>query len=205
MLLGHREDAGLATGWRVTCRALAVVAVVATLGAMVRYTHTPPEPTRRNVRVLSTLEDYTRNATAEAGNTIPAFLSSTGTPAIVRSSMLDTDLVETVDMEELGRGFCSPDVAAQVRHEYPGYYDNWSDARLVSTFLQKYPEFSERLCVLPTWLGAGPAEIVKYELLPRSLIGHAGLWLRTLLMTVLVAVGLANLYYRLLVPLLAGA
>jgi len=205
MLLGHREDAGLATGWRVTCRVLAALAIVATVGAMVRSTHTPPEPTRRNVRVLLTLEDYTRNATAEAGNTIPAFLSSSGTPAIVRSTMSDTDLVGAVDMAELGRGFCSPDVAAQVRHEYPGYYDGWSDERLVSSFLEKYPEFSERLCVLPTWLGAGPAEIVKYELRPRSLLGHAGLWLRTLLVAALVAMGLANLYYRLLVPRFAGA
>jgi hypothetical protein len=203
-LLGHRRDDGLATGWRVTCRVLAAAALVATLAVMVRVTHTDPLPTRRNVRVVATLEDYTRAAT-EAGNTIPVFLSGTGTLAIVRPTTATTDLVEPVDLAELGRGFCSPDIAAQVRHEYPGYYDDWADERLERTFLEKYPEFAERLCVLPTWLGAGPAEIVKYELLPRSIVGHAGLWLRTLLVTALVAMALANAYYRLLVARLALA
>jgi hypothetical protein len=205
VVLGHRRDTGLAAGWRVTGRVLAGVAIVATLAAMVRFTHTDPIPTRRNVRVLATLEDYTVSAPPGAGNTIPAFLSGAGTPAIVRPTTAATDLMEPVDLEELGRGYCSPDVAAQVRHEYPGYYDDWTDERLEKTFLDKYPEFADRLCVLPTWLGAGPTEVVKYELLPRSLAGHAGLWLRTLLVTALVAVGLANAYYRLLVARLAFA
>jgi len=203
MLLGHRRDDRVATGWRVTCRVLAAGAIVATLAAMVPSTQADPPATRRNVRVLGTLEDYTQAATPEGGNTIPSFLSSAGTLAIVRQTMAPTDLVEPVDLAELGRGFCSPDVAAQVRHEYPGYYDNWTDERLEQTFLEKYPEFAERLCVLPTWLGAGPSEIVKYELLPRSLVGHAALWLRTLLVTALVALALVNAYYRLLVPRLA--
>jgi len=176
---------------------------VATAAAMVSATHIPPPPTRDNVRVMATLEDYTRNAAPGAGNTIPAFLSSAGTLAIVRPTMASTDLVQPVDLAELGRGFCSPDVAAQVRHEYPGYYEDWTDERLEASFLEKYPEFAERLCVLPTWLGAGPSEIVKYELLPRSLAGHVALWLRTLLVAALAAIALGNVYYRLLVPRLA--
>jgi hypothetical protein len=203
--LGHRPDAGLATGWRVGWRLTAAVVVAATLGAMVSGTHVEPRPTRRNVRVLTTLDDYTRAARAGVANTIPAFLAGAGTLAILRPTMADGDLVEPVDMDELDRGLCSPSVAAQVRHEYPGYYDGWDDERLARTILEKYPEFSERLCVLPTWLGAGPGEIVKYELRPRSLLGHAGLWLRTLLVTALAAFGLANAYYRLLVPRLAAA
>ena len=109
------------------------------------------------------------------------------------------DPIGEVNQADLLLGFCSQNVARQVRHEYPGYYEDWPDDKLVRTIVEKYPEYSDRTCTLSFRLDAGAGEIVKYELKPRSLLGHAGLWLRTLLLTMAFAVACLNVYYRLIV------
>jgi hypothetical protein len=107
-----------------------------------------------------------------------------------------------VNQDELERGLCSLNMARQIRHQYPGYYERWSDARLERVVLDKYPEYRDRLCVLSIRADAVAADIVKYELKSRSLAGRAGLWLLALTATAAVALGLLNGYYRGIVPYL---
>ena len=65
--------------------------------------------------------------------------------------------------------------------------------------LEKYPEYADRVCVLSIRLEATAGDIIKYELRPRSLLGLAALWLRTLLLTTVFAVACLNVYYRLII------
>jgi hypothetical protein len=204
-LIGYQIDTVLGPVWRVILKTLIVAAVLAAGGALVVYTHTEPLPTRGNVEVLESLEDFTRRAGPDAPNTIPAFLASGGQLGVFRASGEDDDPIPGVSEPDLRLGFCSMNVARQVRHEYPGYYEDWPDQKLVRTVLEKYPEYADRLCTLSIRLEATASEVVKYRLKPRTLVGHAGLWLRTLLLTSLVALLLLNLYYRGIVARLADS
>ena len=204
-VLGFRSDEDVDRGWRLGLKTV-FVAVIALVGAVtVRFTHGDLPPTRENVRIVSTLEAYTQNAGAHAANTIPGFLSSAGTIGILESSMAPTDLLKGVDEAALRQAFCSQSIAKQIRYQYPGFYDAWPDDKLEVTVLERYPEYRDRLCVLSSQIDAGPDEIVKYELKTRTLLGHAGLWLRTMLVTAVFAIACMNLYYRLLVNRLPSA
>jgi hypothetical protein len=202
-VLGYRSDATVGRGWRIVLKALVVAAVGVAGWALVTFTHRALPPTRENVQIVSTLDAHTRNAGANAANTIPAFLSLPGTTGVIESSMAPTDLLKDISEAELRQGFCSASVARQIRYQYPGFYERWPDAKLESVVLEKYPEYQDRLCVLSSRIAADPNDIVKYEVKPRSLPGLAGLWLRTLLITALIAIACMNVYYRLLVPRLA--
>ena len=71
--------------------------------------------------------------------------------------------------------------------------------------LEKYPEFQDRLCVLPSQLGVSPDDVIKYQLRARTMMEWTILWSRTAIITVVFAMLLLNLYYRLLVDTLPHA
>ena len=96
-------------------------------------------------------------------------------------------------------------MARQIRYEFPGFYENWPDDKLERVALEKYPEFQDRLCVLPSQLGVSPDDVVKYRLRDRTIVeldhslvtngaDHASF-----------AMVLLNVYYRLLVNRLPAA
>ena len=205
-LIGYQIDTVLGPVWRGILKTLLAAGVLAAGWALVVYTHTEPPATRGNVEVISTLEDFTRSAGPDSPNTIPGFLASGGRLGVFRATGDDDEPIAGVNEPDLRLGFCSMSVARQVRHEYPGYYEDWPDEKLVRTVLQKYPDYTDRLCTLSIRLEATAGEIVKYKLKPRTLAGHAALWLRTLLLTSLVALAGLNVYYRLIIgPLAARA
>ena len=204
-LLGYRSDENVARAWRVGLKSLCVVSVALVGAAIMTLTHGDLPPTRENVRVISTLDAHTRNAGASATNTIPAFLSLPGTTGILESTMAPTDLLKSVSETDLRQGFCSQSIAKQIRYQYPGFYEALGDDTLERMVLEKYPEYQDRLCVLSSQIDANPDDIVKYELKPRSILGQAGLWLRTMLIAAVFAIAGMNLYYRLLVNRLPSA
>jgi len=198
-LFGYQLDTDLGTPLRVTLKLLFGAAVIALIVALVRYTHTEPRPTRENVEILSTLDAFTRNAGPEMGNTIPTFITSAGRLGVLASTGAPEDPVKGLQESDLRQGFCSQSVVNQVRHEYPGFYEHWPNDKLERMVLQKYPEFADRVCVLSVRFDATAIDVIKYELKPRTLAGHALLWLRTLLIAGAFAVLCLNVYYRLIV------
>ena len=62
--------------------------------------------------------------------------------------------------------------------------------------LEKYPEYQDRLCILPSQLGVSPDDVVKYNIRPRSILELALLWSRTALIVVVFPMVLMNVYYR---------
>jgi hypothetical protein len=165
---------------------------------VVTYTHHPLPPTRANVDIVSTLEGHTKSA-GNAGNAITTFLTLPGTVAVLEPTMTVDDRLETLSDADLGSGFCSASVARQIRYEFPGFYENWPDDKLERVALEKYPEFQDRLCVLPSQLGVSPDDVVKYRLRDRTIVELTTLWSRTALITLSFAMVLLNVYYRLLV------
>jgi hypothetical protein len=113
--------------------------------------------------------------------------------------MTAKDLLTPLSQTDLEKGFCSASLAKQIRYEFPGFYENWPDDRLERVALEKYPEFQDRLCVLPSQLGVSPDDVVKYRLRARTMMEWTILWSRTAIVTALFAMVLLNLYYRLLV------
>lgn len=198
-LVGYQFDTDLAAGWRLALKACLAIAVIAFAVALFRYTHTEPPATRENVEVLNTLDGFTRTAAPQSGNMIPLFVASAGRLGVLGTSGTPDDPVRFLRESDLQQGFCSQSVAKQVRYEYPGYYDQWPDDKLERVVLEKYPEYVDRVCTLSVRLDASAHEIIKYELKPRSLMGHAALWSRTLLITTLFAAACLNVYYRLII------
>ena len=198
-LFGYQLDTDLGAPLRVALKVIFGTAVIALVVALVRYTHTELLPTRDNIQILNTLDAFTRNAGPEAGNTIPTFITSTGRLGVLTSAGTPEDLVKSLQESDLRQGFCSQSVVSQVRHEYPGFYDDWPNDKLERMVLEKYPEFADRVCVLSVRFDAPASDVIKYELKPRTLAGHALLWLRTLLIAGAFAVVCLNVYYRLIV------
>lgn len=204
-LLGYRSDADVALPWRLALKTLCVVGLVVVGALMIRVTHREPEPARGNIHIISTLDEFTRDAAADAPNTIPAFLELPGRLGILQPSSDPEEPVRAVNESDLREGFCSPSVAKQIRHQYPGFYDAWSDDKLERIALEKYPEMRDRTCALSYKLDATSVGVIKYELKPRTIGQSAGAWLPTLVVTAAFALACANLYYRLLVGRLAAA
>ncbi len=204
-LVGYQLDTDLGIGWRVILKTLFVLAVVGVAGALVHFTHTEPLPVRDNIQILNTLDGFTRTAGPQSGNTIPPFIASAGRLGVLATSGTPDDPVRILQESDLRQGFCSESVAKQVRYEFPGYYEQWPDEKLERVVLQKYPEYAERLCLLSHRLDASADQVIKYELRPRTLAGHATLWSRTLLLTILFAAICLNVYYRLIVSQLSPA
>jgi len=203
-LLGYQLDTDLSTPIRVMLKAFFGLAVIGVVAVLVLFTHTEPLPTRENIQVLNTLDGFTRAAGPDSANTIPMFLTSAGRLGVLAATGTDTDPVKSIPESDLNQGFCTQSVVRQVRHEYPGFYDDWPDAKLEKTVLEKYPEYADRVCVLSVRFDATATDVIKYELKPRSLLAHARLWLRTLLLAGVFAALCLNAYYRLIVERLAS-
>jgi hypothetical protein len=197
------DEVYLPRAWRLSARVLlaAAVAVVLTLAA--RYNFADPLPTAGNVEVVARLDDFTRKA-GDAGNTIPAFLALPGAVGVVEPSAPAEQPVRSLDETELRRGFCSASLPLLIRHEYPGFYDRWSDARLERAVLQEHPEYRDRVCAVAVWLDADPDAIVKYQMRPRSVFANAGLLLWTTFLTAAFAAALLVVYYRFVVVALTA-
>ena len=204
-LVGYQVDTDLGTGLRVLLKSFFAIAVAGVVVMLVRYTHAEPLPIRDNIHVLNTLDGFTRTAGPQSGNTIPVFIASAGRLGVLDATGTSEDPVRSVQESDLREGFCSQSIAKQVRYEFPGYYEQWPDEKLERVVLQKYPEYADRVCMLSHRLDASADQIIKYELRPPSLVDHAALWSRTLLITILFAAICANIYYRLIVGRAAPA
>jgi hypothetical protein len=180
-------------------KVLLAIAVVGVVVALVVFTHTEPLPLRDNIQILTNLDRFTRQAPPDSGNTIPSFLTSAGRLGILAATGVPSDPVKSIQESDLQQGFCSQSMARQVRHEYPGFYDKWPDDQLEKVFLEKYPQYTDRICVLSVRFDATASDVIKYELKPRSLLAHAFLWLRTLVLTAMFALVCLNVYYRLII------
>jgi hypothetical protein len=197
-LVGYRSDDHVARAWRMVFSLLFLILVGGAGYGVVTYTHRPLSPTRQNVEIVATLEGHTKSV-GNVGNAIPMFLQLPGTVAVLEPTMTATDLLNPLSDADLGTGFCSASLARQIRYQFPGFYESWPDDKLERVALQKYPEFQDRLCVLPTQLDVSPDDVVKYRLRHRTIVEWAILWSRSALITGLFAMALLNVYYRLLV------
>jgi hypothetical protein len=211
IVLGYRTDMELSGRWRLLLKGgfIAVVVLVFVIAAML-LGGKPPH-TRENIRVLWRLDDYTRNSDASAANTIPAFLALPGNvgvlpialaPDVASSSdgFTSAQDIKSISETEIQKGFCTRSVHLLVRQQYPGAYDDLSDAELERRVLDKHPEYRDKLCILPAWIDATPHEIVKYELKPQvAFMPRLAVWPWAALITAVFAVAALNLYYRLLI------
>ncbi len=198
-LIGYQLDTDLGTGTRTALKAFFAIAVIGVAIALVRFTHGEPLPIRDNIEVLDTLDGFTRHAPPDSPNTIPAFITSAGDLGILTATGTPSDPVRGIRAADLEEGLCSQSVARQIRHEYPGYYDNWPNDKLEHMVLEKYPQYADRVCVLSVRFDAAASDVIKYRLRPRSLLGGAFLWLRTAVLTTMFAVTCLNVYYRLII------
>jgi hypothetical protein len=198
MLVGYRSDAHVSRAGRIVFTLLFLILVGGAGYAVATYTHHPLPPTRANVNIVSTLEGHTKSA-GNTGNAITTFLTLPGTVAVLEPTMTAGDLLKTVSDADLASGFCSASVARQIRYEFPGFYESWPDDKLERVALEKYPEFQDRLCILPSQLGVAPDDVVKYRLRARTIVELVILWSRTALLTLAFAMMLLNVYYRLVV------
>lgn len=198
LLVGYRPADEVSTAWRIVFTLLFLIMVGGAGYGLVTYTHLPLQPIRANVEIITTLEEHTRTDTS-SGNAITSFLTRPGTTAVLEPTMTATDLLKPLSDADLETGFCSASLAKQIRYQFPGFYEGWADDRLERVALEKYPEFQDRLCILPTSLDVSPDDVLKYRLRPRTIVEWAVIWSRTALITGLFAMGLLNVYYRLLV------
>jgi hypothetical protein len=203
MLVGYRSDAHVSRAWRVVLTLLFLILVGGAGYGVVALTHRPLAPTRENAQIVATLEGHTKEA-GRAGNAIPGFIRLPGTIAVLEPATTAKDLLKPLSDADLAKGFCSASIARQIRYEFPGFYESWPDDKLERVALEKYPEFQDRLCVLPSQLGVSPDDVVKYRLRPRSIVELTLLWSRTALITGLFAIALLNVYYRAIVPRLSS-
>ena len=202
-LVGYRS-APVSRAWHIVFTLLFLILAGGAGYGLVTYTHSPLPPTRQNVEIVSTLEGHTKNAGA-AGNAISGFLRLPGTVGVLEPTMTATDVLTGLSDADLEKGFCTTSLARQIRYEFPGFYENWPDDKLERVALEKYPEFQDRLCILPSQLGVSPDDVVKYRLRSRTIVELAILWSRTALLTLAFAMVLLNVYYRLLVNRLPAA
>jgi hypothetical protein len=198
LLVGYRSSAYVSRAWRIVLTLLFLILVGGAGYGVVTYTHLPLPPTRANIEIVSTLEGHTKDA-GGGGNAITSFLRLPGTLAVIEPTMTANDRLKPMSDADLNMGFCSASLARQIRYQFPGFYESWPDDKLERVALQKYPEFQDRLCIIPTSLGVSPDDVVKYRLRSRTIVEWTLLWSRTTLITGIFAMALLNLYYRVLV------
>jgi hypothetical protein len=196
LLVGYRET-NVSRAWRIVFTLLFLILVGGVGYGVVTYTHRPLAPTRENIEIVATLEEHTKSA-GDSGNAITSFLRLPGTVAVLEPTMTAKDLLKPLNYAELEAGFCSASLAKQIRYQFPGFYENWPDDKLERVALEKYPEFQDRLCVLPSQLGVSPDDVVTYRLRARTFAEWTMLWSRTAAITGLFAMVLLNVYYRLI-------
>jgi hypothetical protein len=202
LLVGYRAT-HVSRAWRIVFTLLFLILVGGVGYGLVTSTHQPLAPARANVEIVATLEGHTKVA-GNAGNAITSFLRLPGTVAVLEPTMTAKDLLKPLSAADLETGFCSASLARQIRYQFPGFYESWPDDKLERVALEKYPEFQDRLCVLPVSLGVSPADVVTYRLRVRTIVEWTILWSRTALITGLFAMALLNVYYRLIADRLSG-
>lgn len=217
IVLGYTTDVNVSRGWRLVLTAAFVAAGAFVFVATRTFSSSELRPTQGNVRVLARLEDYTKSRDQKFGNTIPTFLLLPGKLGVLiaeaapnaepapdlpepAEDSVPQEAIQPLSESELQKGFCTPNVSRLVRQQYPGAYDDMSDAELQKRVLAKRPEYKDRLCVLPVWIATAPRNIVKYELVPAAFTirGPVGPW--AVLATAAFAIVALNVYYRLLAP-----
>ena len=196
-LLGYRPSDNISLAWRIVFTLLFLILVGGVGYGLIAYTHLPLAATRENVEIVATLEGHTKSV-GRGGNAIPSFMTLPGTIAVLEPAMTKTDLLKPLNETDLSGGFCSASLAQQIRHQFPGFYEDWPDNKLERVAIEKYPEFQDRLCVLPSQLGVSPDDVVSYRLRPRTISEWTLLWSRTALITGLFAIALLNVFYRLI-------
>ena len=196
LLVGYRE-ANVSRAWRIVFTLLFLILVGGAGYGLVVYTHRPLAPTVENIELVATLEGHTKSA-GDSGNAITSFLRLPGTIAVLEPTMTAKDLLKPMNDAELEAGFCSTSLAKQIRYQFPGFYENWPNDKLERVALEKYPEFQDRLCVLPSQLDVSPDDVVMYRLRARTFVEWTMLWSRTAAITGLFAMVLLNAYYRLI-------
>jgi hypothetical protein len=196
-LVGYRSAAAVSRAWRIVFTLLFLILVGSAGYGLVTYTHRPLAPTVENIEIVATLEGHTKSA-GDSGNAITSFLSLPGIVAVLEPTMTAKDLLKPMNDAELEAGFCSTSLAKQIRYQFPGFYENWPNDKLERVALEKYPEFQDRVCVLPSQLGVSPDDVVMYRLRARTFVEWTILWSRTAAITGLFAMVLLNVYYRLI-------
>jgi len=197
LLVGYRSAESVSRAWRIVFTLLFLILVGSAGYGLVTYTHRPLAPTVENIEIVATLEGHTKSA-GDSGNAITSFLSLPGTVAVLEPTMTAKDLLKPMNDAELEAGFCSTSLAKQIRYQFPGFYENWPNDKLERVALEKYPEFQDRLCVIPSQLGVSPDDVVMYRLRARTFVEWTILWSRTAAITGLFAMVLLNVYYRLI-------
>ena len=203
LLVGYRADANVSRAWRIVFTLLFLILVGGAGYMVVTYTHLPLPSTKDNAEIVATLEGHTK-AAGNSGNAITTFLRLPGTVAVLEPTMTGKDLLKPFRDADLETGFCSASIARQIRYQFPGFYESWPDDKLERVALEKYPEFQDRMCILSSQFGVNPDDIIKYRLRPRTIVEWTILWSRTALITLVFAMALLNVYYRLLVDRLSG-
>jgi hypothetical protein len=203
MLVGYRSDAHVSRAWRVVFMLLFLILMGGAGYLVVTLTHRPLPSTRENAEIVATLEGHTKGA-GNTGNAVTTFLKLPGTVGVLEPTMTAQDLLKPLSDADLSTGFCSASIARQIRYEFPGFDESWPDDKLERVALEKYPEFQDRLCVLPSQLGVSPDDVIKYRLRPRSIVEWTIVWSRTALITGLCAMLLLNVYYRAIETRLPG-
>ena len=199
---GIESETYLPKAWRVLFRVAFVFIVLAVFTGMTRHTFRERVPTRGNIEVLARLDEHARKATSSKSNAIPSFLALPGRLGAIDPSAPSSEPVKTVDTARLAEGFCASSTAQLARHENPGLYERWSDARLEQAVVAKNPDWKGKVCVLSYALDADPDDIVKYELKPRTLLALTGLGLWILLVTGGCALACVIVYFRYIVDYL---
>jgi hypothetical protein len=200
--VGYRPDDDVPEWQRVTLKAVVAVGAVTACALtvwMLNRGELPRIP--KNTSSILRLDDFTRNTDRAVRNTMPAFLAL---PGDVGTLSADGTAIRDVDANELRNVVCTPSLAVLIRQEFPGYYERIPDDQLERSVLEKHPEYRDKLCALPAWMDATPHDIVKYRLKPLPPLRASVVLWSVFAMAAFVIVVL-NIYYRLLVPLPAGA
>jgi hypothetical protein len=199
LAIGYRPGAGPPPLRSRLTAVVALGALVIFAGTAVMLQGARPSVSASDVRVVARLEDFTRAADPSLPDTIPAFLALGGQlGGLVEDAPGSAATLVPVAQAELQKGFCTASLTRLVRRQYPGSYDELSDAELQKRVLAKHPEYANRVCVLPAWVPS-PHEIVKYEATTRPPLitpTRRGI-LDGLLAAVLFAIAGLNAYYRL--------
>jgi hypothetical protein len=215
LIVGYRNDRHVPPPRRAALRAAFATALVLVV-VIARLAFADALPA--GVHVVRSLDDHTRRHAPEAENTIPSFLELPGALGVMTAGNLPAPggaahvtstagvIVTPLSENELSKGFCAARLSHLVRQQYPGSYDDVSDAELELRVLEKHPQYREKVCVLPAWIDATPLEIVKYEVTSPAIAAlDPQAWLPAVIAASVFSFVALNVYYRLLVVQLAPA
>jgi len=195
--VGYRPDDDVAEWQRTVLKAVVAVGGMAACALtvwMLNRGELPRIPT--NTTSIVRLDDFTRRASHDERNAMPAFLAL---PGDIGALSADGSSIREVDENSLKNVVCAPSLAVLVRQEFPGYYERIPDDRLEQLVLAKHPDYRDRLCALPPWMDASAHDIIKYQLKPLPPF-RASVLLWSILSLMAFVVVVLNIYYRLLVP-----